>query len=162
MKKVILVLVMAFGISSVAHADIFAPRQGRQVIPQEQNRNLQASYQPTPDDVLQVVTNFLGYASPKEGVFYDINRERFENYLAATLYTEPNTNLSLNLGIIDTHSVGMDVSWNFGACLPVEDVPIAKYLQYGYVGFGTSWRVADRDEEDDFGYGPTAAIKFTF
>lgn len=162
-KSLLALMLMVGTMSGVAHADVFGPQPKDKL--KAGTETLSATYV-DPGTILDYVTAIAGYLGTREGVFYDFEEEEFVNYLGATLYTIPDTGLSVSVGILDTDGFAASLDWNLGALVPSQDVPLMNLLKYLYVGAGVGSRNLEQEDsvekEWQLAYGLDAQFKFTF
>ena len=164
MKMKLLLLSLAImATTQVAHADIFGPRSAPKA------KGVEAAEAPTfvdPVTILDSASQIIGYLGTREGFFYDFEQEEFVNYLAATIYTEPETGIAFSAGMLNIDGFAVTADYNLGAIIPSQDVPLMNLLQYLYVGGGVGARHMDigngNGEEWHLAYGLDAQLKFTF
>lgn len=158
MKKLLSLFLFLALSTGVAHADIFGEQPSGK-LKAGSNLNASATYV-DPGTILDYLAAITGYLGVREGFFYDVDSEEFANYLAATLYTIPDTGLSISVGALDTDGILASLDYNVGMAIPSEDVPLLNLLEYLYVGVGVG--AISVDNEWELVYGPTAQLKFTF
>jgi len=110
------------------------------------------------NDVLNVVIAVSNRLGTREGFFYDINTKQTFNYAAATVYTEPNTKVAFDVGVLNLSGVAGSADYNLGNLVPAGD-PLGNLMQYAYVGFGAGY-THDNELGNRWAYGPTAQVKF--
>lgn len=91
----------------------------------------------------------------KEGAMWDMRHKRVLNTLSIELanagyFGEFWKNITLNGSYIGTDGIGGGIDFNLSA-LPVESVPVLKYLEYGYVGYGCGLRTITGDTNSNPG-----------
>ena len=158
MKKLIVLAIAGLFISTSGYCDVFGDRTEKKMSA-AYGANASAGYV-DPGTILDYIAAISGYLGVREGFFYDIDNEEFVNYLAATLYTIPDTGIAINIGAVDTDGVIASVDYNIGAVIPADDVPLLSLVEYLYVGFGAGYR--SHDEDWNLVYGPTVSFKATF
>lgn len=158
MKKIILGLSILMMTCTVARADVFGTRNN--VNENSLRSSFVASESVSNETILENVGKLVGYLGVREGAMYDLRTDEFLNYAVATLYTYDPAGITLDVGMLNTNGAAASVSWNIGAIIPAEDVPVAQYIKYLYIGFGVGG-VLENDSWDVV-YGPEASFKFVF
>lgn len=135
-----------FGLTTVAHADIFGPHtQTYQVY----NPRLGEPLAIEPSTIFTIITDAVNYLGSREGTVYDFKRKEWVTFTGATFYTTHN--FSFDIGMLNLDGVGAGVDYNLGAWLPTKGIPVLHYTQYLYVGGGcgarydsdkSTWQVA--------------------
>jgi len=157
MKKALFVLAIMLCLSIPAQADIFENSKTKAL--KASNTTATAI---SPDDlntILDVVKTVGDRLGVRDGYFYDIETNSHYNYAAVTVYTEPNTNIAADIGILNLNGIAASADYNLGSLIPAGD-PVGNLLQYAYVGFGVGYTHTD-EFGDKIAYGPTAQFKFT-
>jgi len=102
----------------------------------------------------------------KEGFFYDIENNRGLNVLGVEVFKYKG--FSANLAYIGVDGAGMTADYSL-AELPIENVPILKYLEYLNIGYGAGVRTITLNEIDGnpasdnrFIHGPVLYCKIKF
>lgn len=102
----------------------------------------------------------------KEGLTYDFKNDRFLNTLGFGVINYKN--IGLDVSYIGVDGLGATLEYNLGG-LPVQNVPILKYVSYLNIGYTVGYRtlaladVNDNSKSDNqFIQGPTVFVKFNF
>lgn len=157
MKSKILSLLIAFSLLGTVFvkADIFNP-----ITPE--NKKLTATI-PTAFNsgtVLTDVTQVINYLGIKEGYAYNFNKKKWVTTTGATLVSLP-FNFSIGVSMLNADGVTGNIEWNLGNYLPVQQVPIMKYVQYLYV-FGGAGIENDSNDNTKFASVVGVEEKFSF
>lgn len=156
--------------STPACADIWGSRHG-QPAPfdiQSQKYLFGVESAATANDILSNVARVIGALGTKEGAYYDFKRDEFVNYAAATLITFDSVPISIDLGMLNADGIGLTTNYNVGEALPVENVPVIKFLKYFYLGAGVGYRFLEPEDEEDgdksweASFGVSALFKFVY
>jgi hypothetical protein len=130
MKKLVLILVGLFLLSSCAYADILNPIGGQKYSTFLASVNGVSSNASTLLTEAAAIINYLGV---REGEAYNFNAHKFVTTTGATIITYAPLNLSLGVTMLNADGVTGDLDWNVGAYLPVQNIPIMNLTQYLYV-----------------------------
>lgn len=169
MKKYLAIAVLML-MTIPAHADLIGGRE------RSQNMKLGASQsqqsQPKvsnpfidPQSILDYVAAFLGNAGTREGVYYDTDENEWGNYVAATVYTIPDTGVAFDIGMLDLDGVAATVDLNIGSIIPADSAPVLNMLNYLYIGGGVGYRDIDQaNGSKQWNFSPIldAQFKVTF
>lgn len=131
---------------------------------------------PRPQDITILDYLWAGFhklPDLKEGILIDYRHQRALNTVGIAILNGSSLgsfwgNFSLDGNYIGQDGIGGSITMSLRA-LPVEDVPILKYLEYGYVGYGGGWRTlafnpsTDNAQSDNQAiHGPVIAARFNF
>lgn len=102
----------------------------------------------------------------KEGVMYDFKNDRFLNTLSFGIINY--NNIGLDVSYIGIDAIGATIEYDMSS-LPVQNVPILKYVSYLNVGYSFGYRtmtlspVSDNPKSDNqFIQGPVVFVKLKF
>jgi len=161
MKRVMWAFVVGLMFSSVAHADlldIFKKAEVKMNADIQAKAEAPASLEINGTTVATSAATLINFLGAREGFGYDWKAKEIVNVLGATIATAWNT--SLNLDAYNTDGIGVGLTYNLGSILPVENVPVVKYLKYLYVGASIGAR--DKDKWEVAPVFPDAQLKFQF
>ena len=143
-----------FVLGGVARADIFNP-----ITPE--NRKLSAAA-PTIFDSGTLLTDaaaIINYLGVREGEVYNFKSHSWVTTTGATVVTYSPWNLSLGVSMLNADGVAGTIDWNVGNYLPVNNVPVMKYLTYLYVVGGCGGEV---DSNNNWKIAPILGAEFKF
>lgn len=159
MKKLFLAVALmigALGFSGVAHADLLPP------IDPATTYKLTAPPLTAFDagTLLTDAAKVIDYLGVREGEAYEYNQHRWVTTTGATIITYAPLNLGLGITMLNADGVTLDLNWNVGQYLPVQNVPVMNLLDYLYVfaGVGGEENVAGTK----FTFASTTGLEFKF
>lgn len=171
-NKIIALFLFCFLLQPIAaHADIWGERHGQPAPFEVGGLKQSSTYKAAPipsDDILSNLASIIGALGVKEGAYYDIEHNEFVNYAAATLVTFDPVPVSIDLGMLNTDGAALTANYNVGDAIPVENVPVMKFLKYLYLGGGIGARYLEPEDDPsaekawEFSYGLSAMFKFVY
>ena len=145
MRKVMVLLVMGFLLVSPAFADVFGNGQNdflKVSQPVSLNADQTTQVQVEPATVIEIVSKVLSSIGSRAGYGYDYLRHERVATVGGTLFTIHN--IAATIDMYNADGAGIGVAYNLGSLLPTQTSPIAKYIDYCYLGTSFGSRYSDK------------------